>query len=212
MNLSIPQVLTTLSEQRPVFHAEADFQHALAWEIHRRTPHASVRLERPVKLSGVEKPLHGDLWIEYGGDVLVIELKYKTRSLRTLESGERFALQNHGAQDLGRYDFIKDAWRVETIVANTAHAAGYAILLTNDPSYWSQSHNDLTVDADFRLHEGRNLCGTVGWGSHASAGTKRGREKPLQLTGSYPLRWEDYSRASAEAKGARFRYLLVAVK
>lgn len=150
----IPEVLTALSEQRPVFHSEADFQHALAWEVHRRLPQASVRLERPVKLSSVDKPLHVDVWIECGGDVLVTELKYKTRALQTLESGERFTLQNRGAQDLGRYDFIKDVWRVEAVVVRSAHATGYAILLTKDPSYWARSHNDRTVDADFRLHEG----------------------------------------------------------
>ena len=143
----------------------------------------------------------------------MIELKYKTRALQTLESSERFVLQNNGAQDLGRYDFIKDVWRIETVVASTAHATGYAILLTNDPSYWTRSHNDRTVDADFRLHQGRDLGGgTLDWGAHASAGTKHGREKPLHLTGSYPLRWEDYSRASAEAKCATFRYLVVAAK
>ncbi len=208
----VPEVLAALSEQRPVFHSEADFQHALAWEVHRRMPRASVLLERPVKLSGVDKPLHIDIWIECDGDILIIELKYKTRALLTLEGGERFALQNHSAQDLGRYDFIKDVWRVETVVASTARATGYAILLTNDPSYWVRSHNERTVDADFRLHEGRELGGALDWGAHASAGTKRGRENPLQLTGSYPLRWKNYSRASTESKCAAFRYLVVASK
>lgn len=212
LNIVIPEVLTALSQQRPVFHSEADFQHALAWEVHRRLPQASVRLERPVKLPGVDKPLHVDVWIECDGAILAIELKYKTRALSTLECGEKFALQNHSAQDLGRYDFIKDVWRVETIVASSARATGYAILLTNDPSYWARARNDSTVDADFRLHEGRELCGALDWGTHASAGTKRGREKPLRLTGSYPLLWEDYSRASAEAACAKFRYLVVAVK
>ncbi len=212
LNVFIPKVLAALSEQRPVFHSEADFQHALAWEVHRRMPQASVRLERPVKLPNVDKPLHVDVWIECDGDILAIELKYKTRALQTLESGERFVLQNHGAQDLGRYDFIKDVWRIETIVASSAQATGYAILLTNDPSYWTRSHNDLTVDTAFRLHEGRDLHGTLDWRAHASEGTKRGREKSLQLTGSYPLRWEDYSRASAEAKCTKFRYLVVAVR
>jgi hypothetical protein len=40
------------------------------------------------------------------------------------------------AQDLGRYDFIKDIGRVENIVTDRApRASGYVILLTNDPSY-----------------------------------------------------------------------------
>lgn len=212
LNVLIPEVLTVLSEQRSVFHSEADFQHALAWEVHRRMPQASVRLERPVKLSTVDKPLHVDVWIECDGDILIIELKYKTTALQTLERGERFILQTHGARDLGRYDFIKDVWRVETIVASSTRAAGYAILLTNDPLYWARSHHGRTVDANLRLHEGRDLHGTLDWGTQASEGTKRGRERALQLTGSYPLRWKDYSRASVEAKCTKFRYLAVAIK
>jgi hypothetical protein len=90
--------------------------------------------QRPVKLSRVGKPFHVDIWVERNGEVLAIELKYKTKALQTSERGEEFVLQNHSAQDIARYDFIKDVWRVETIVANYTHASGYAILLTNDPS------------------------------------------------------------------------------
>ena len=36
--IQIAQVLSTLAVQRPVFHSEADFQHALAWEIHSCVP------------------------------------------------------------------------------------------------------------------------------------------------------------------------------
>ena len=42
-------VLRSLSCQRPIFHSEADFQHALAWLIHLQHPDAIVRLEyRPL--------------------------------------------------------------------------------------------------------------------------------------------------------------------
>jgi hypothetical protein len=92
---------------------------------------------------------------------LFLELKYKTRSLITMERGETFYLQNHGAQDIGRYDFVKDLWRLETMVANSAHAVGYAVMLTNDSSYWTRSRNTLTVDRDFRLHEDRELHGSL---------------------------------------------------
>ena len=65
------------------------------------------------------------------------------------------------SQDLGRYDFIKDIERIENIVTDRApHATGYAILLTNYPSYWTRFLNDNTVDVKFRLHEGSNLHGS----------------------------------------------------
>jgi hypothetical protein len=87
---------------------------------------------------------------------------------------------------------------VESIVANYANATGYAILLTNAPLYWTRSHKTGMGDAEFRLHQGRELHGPLGWGERSKAGSRRKREKPLRLAGSYPLQWEDYSWATAE--------------
>jgi hypothetical protein len=45
-------ILGALALKRPIFHSEADFQHAVAWEIHSRRPELSVRLEfRPPHMS-----------------------------------------------------------------------------------------------------------------------------------------------------------------
>jgi hypothetical protein len=206
---SITEVLTTLAKQRPLFHSEADFQHAFAWEIHKRLPGASVRLERPIPRSG--KLLHVDIWVTEADTTIAIELKYKTRSLSINIANERFALLNQGAQDLGRHDFIKDIQRLENIGADPPHATGYAVLLTNDRSYWSQQRSINPVDSAFRLHEGRELHGAVGWGAAASAGTKRGREAVLQISGTYPLRWSTYSEPYSGDRGI-FRYLIVQVK
>jgi len=212
LDLSVSDALEALAEQRPIFHSEADFQHAIAWEMHQRLPRASVRLERPVEVSHPTKRLHVDIWIEQDGHVLAIELKYKTRALQAHIGSEHFALRSQTAQDLGRYDFIKDIGRVESIVADCApRASGYAILLTNDPSYWTQSRNDNTYDANFRVHEGSTLHGSLEWAPGASEGTRRGREDLLHLRESYALRWEDFSRPAGGSHG-RFRYLLVEVK
>jgi hypothetical protein len=97
-------------------------------------------------------------------------------------------------------------------VATYAHATGYAILLTNAPLYWTRSYKTGMGDAEFRLHQGRELHGTLQWGERSKAGTRRTREKPLRLAGSYSLQWEDYSRATAEEKFATFRYLVVEIK
>jgi hypothetical protein len=88
--VSLPKILRALADHRPVFHSEADFQHTLAWEIHRSVPRAAVRLECPVKVPGRTKPLHVDVWIEQEGEAIVIELKYKTRTLQASERGELF--------------------------------------------------------------------------------------------------------------------------
>lgn len=43
--VDIAVLLRTLALQRPVYHSEADFQHAFAWEAHRTDPSLPVRLE-----------------------------------------------------------------------------------------------------------------------------------------------------------------------
>lgn len=45
-------VMGDLAGLRPVFHSEADFQLALAWQVQHADPHATVRLEtRPSPVS-----------------------------------------------------------------------------------------------------------------------------------------------------------------
>jgi hypothetical protein len=191
----------------PIFHSEADFQHALAWELHRHLPDSSIRLERLIL--HLDKPLYLDILVQQGTAQLALELKYKTRALETEVDSEQFKLLNQSAQGIGRYDFIKDVWRLEQITQHTS-TSGLAILLTNDSTYWIKPKRSRPVDAAFRLFEERVLRGTLSWGIRASAGTKRGREESLELKGAYPLHWYDYSRPSNERYG-HFRCLLVKV-
>ncbi len=151
-----------------------------------------------------------DIWLAHGDEHLAVELKYKTRALRAHVNGEEFDLLNQSAQDIGRYDTVKDIQRLEQIVASSPHSAGFVLLLTNDSSYWSNSRHTDSVDAAFRLHEGRLVTGELSWGAAASAGTRKGREAALLLSGSYPLNWKDYGQVSA-APYSRFRYVLVNV-
>jgi DNA-binding NarL/FixJ family response regulator len=43
--LDVVELLSRSAEHRPVFHAEADFRHAFAWEAHRMDSALRVRLE-----------------------------------------------------------------------------------------------------------------------------------------------------------------------
>jgi len=180
--ITITEILATLAAQRPIFHSEADFQHAFAWEIHRRLPNASIRLERP--LAPLNNQLHLDVWAAQENTILAVELKYKTRALSVRIDDEQFTLRNQSAQDIGRYDFIKDIRRLEQIISDRKNIVGYAILLANDSAYWTRARGSRPVDADFRLQEGRNLHGILRWGEGASEGTKRTREKSLELKGT----------------------------
>lgn len=206
--IEIGEVLSALAKQRPVFHSEADFQHALAWEIHQELPAAPIRLELPVQVK--QQFFHLDIWVAYQDAVLAIELKYKTRRLSVQVGSERYRLKDQSAQDVGRYDFVRDIQRLEQVATAYQSVIGYAILLTNDSAYWTTPANQNTVDAGFRLHNGRVLEGVLSWGAKASEGTMKNRERPLELRGKYHLRWSDYSQPSAERYG-QFRSLVVKV-
>lgn len=206
--VNVGEVMTALARGRPVFHSEADFQHAFAWELHCRLPDASVRLELPLRFP--DRKLHLDIYATLGQTILAVELKYKARPLHLEVNGEAFHLTSQAAQDLGRYDFIKDIHRLEQVTDGALSAIGYAILLTNDPSYWKLPTRHGPVDEAFRLGEGRVLTGALTWGAGASEGTTKGREAPLALRGRYRLQWADYS-CPTQAKYGKFRYLAVRV-
>ena len=147
-----------------------------------------------------------DIWLPLEG--IAIELKYKTRGLELEQDDENFVLRDQSAQDQGRYDFLRDVQRLELMRSKLAQCkAGYAVLLTNDSSYWKVPTQRDTVDADFRVHEGRAVSGALAWAASAGTGTVRGRESPIQIRGSYRLRWHDYSSFPGKSYGSlRFRW------
>ena len=204
--LDIHLVMAKLAERRPIFHSEADFQFALAWQIHKMTPDCEVRLEKPFTIGGDKKSMHLDIWLPNTGTA--IELKYGTRGLRDEFDGELFALKD-GARDLCRYDFVKDIQRIERVVdAPRGSAPGYAILLANDHLLWEPRPGG--IDAAFHLHEGRRLEGSMTWAKSAGKGSTKGKESPLVLRGSYALHWKTYPALPGKYGG--FRYLAVEVR
>jgi len=137
--------MKALAAKRPVFHSEADFQHALAWEIHQQRSTCQVRLEAPLPVG--EKRGHVDIWMSDDTAFCAVELKYKTRRVRVEVNGETFDLLDQSAQDCGRYDFLKDLERLERIVSANDDIVGYAVFLTNDSAYWTQPTRTGTIDA-----------------------------------------------------------------
>ena len=202
----IALILQELSDERPLYHSEADFQHALAWRIHQRFSDARVRLEVNPYKDGQRAYL--DILLHFGDVPVAIELKYKTRKMDFSYGNEDFHLLDQSAQDTGRYDFIKDVCRLERFVTANPDALGIAVFLSNDPSYWTAGKRDDTVDGQFRIHESNILKGTFRWGELASAGTRRGRDIELELSNEYPLIWQDYSVVN-DSKSGQFKYLLL---
>lgn len=198
-------VMRSLAVRRPIFHSEADFQHEFAWEVRSHLPNCEVRLEVPSPGEGIGTT---DIVVYNGGAVHGVELKYLTRRHQCEFKGEKFYLKAHGAQDLRRHDVLKDVWRLERF--NGLHAGpSHVIALTNDRSYWQPFQRRATIDAAFRLDEGRTVSGELLWAEGAGAGTIRGRAVPLALGGHYQMAWQDYSSLSEGS--CLFRYLAVEV-
>jgi len=199
------ETMAALAEARPLFHSEADFQHAFAWQIHAAHPDALVRLETRTRPGE-----RLDVLLVIEGRRIAVELKYLLRKLTTTIEGELFALPDQGAQDLGRHAVVKDIRRLERMRLEGLADDAYAVALTNDPSYWRPGKREGTIDSAFRLHEGRRLVGVLAWAAHAGAGTISGKEKPIELGGDYVITWDDYSQIGGERSG-HFRYLAVEV-
>ncbi|GAA1584152.1 hypothetical protein [Kribbella karoonensis] len=207
MSVPLDDILAALVRRRPVFHSEADLQHAFAWEAHRLDPTLQVRLE-----THPEPNVRLDLLLSRS-DLdrhTAVELKYLTAAWSGEHAGETFALKNHGAQDVRAYDAVKDIGRLERFVHQRANWNGVFIAITNDPMYWRPPTHGRATNADaFRIYEGSTLAGNRAWGPNTGAGTMKNRMEPIELAGAYALSWRDYSRISG-ARG-QFRALVVEV-
>ena len=206
MTLDIHSLMQELSQSRPIFHSEADFQHALAWQIGKRLGDHSVRLEYPFKTDGSgNREL--DIWLPT--EKIAIELKYFTKYLRTCHNSEPFELKEQAASDLARRLFLNDVLRLEWIIdkGQDQANAGYAIFLTNDPLLWECSSRGSTSNYRcFRIHEGSLLRDRLRWFN----GEIENSKYSITLCGSYKMHWQDYSNFAGEKYG-KFRYIAVAI-
>lgn len=207
--MNIEAALLSLAKRRPVFHSEADFQHALGHEIQYLNPNSNVRLEIPSIFQNKRASI--DMTVQFEEKKYYLELKYKTKHATVNIGNEVFSLKNQGAKDHGSYDFLKDIVRVEAFVRELPNSEGFVIILTNDDAYWKGSEKLDAIDKDFHLLEGRELTGKMAWRNHAGVGSVKKREQPIVLVGSYPVRWKNYSKVLAQENG-NFQYLCFQVR
>jgi len=142
--------------------------------------------------------------------VIGIQLKYLVAAVYATVNEELFDLPHQSANDISRHDVVKDVTRVEALLADGYANEGMVIVLSNDRSYWQPPARTDTVDAQFRLHDGRVLAGAMAWASRAGRGTTARRDVPLVLAGQYTCHWQDYSHITlTSGRQAMFRYLLI---
>ncbi|MDN5896163.1 MAG: hypothetical protein L0H93_19335, partial [Nocardioides sp.] len=208
------EVMSELSRQRPVFHSEADFQHAFAQLLEKMYSSLNVRLEIPYRVIGssdLDPRTVVDLFCtdSDGGGVTAIEFKYRTRRWSGSVGGEDVQLLHHSAADLGRLYFVHDISRLERW-SQTDGGTAFVIFLTNEEAYWAAPTRRLpTNDAAFRIHEGVELAGELRWANNSYPANTR------TLRGRFPMRWSEYSDlcgyGGGQAPGSRMRYVVAVV-
>lgn len=203
--IDFERIVTSLGQRRPIFYSEADLQHELGMEAVRHDAGISCRLEVPL-FPGKNAAL--DLCLRSSAGNFGVEIKYLTRTCKLAHMDELFELKNQGAQDIRRYDTLKDIQRIEALIGHGGINSGGVLCITNDPAYWIGPRRPGTCDEQFSLREGRILTGTLHWSRSTGAGTQKGRETPISLAGSYKAGWKRFSKIEEH----EFRYLWIEVK
>ncbi|WP_329330063.1 hypothetical protein [Streptomyces mirabilis] len=202
--ISLGDVIAQLGRHRPVFHSEADLQHSFARALWELSPDVHSRLEVPQRAGSKAEYL--DLLCIGPSARTAIEFKYFTRRWTGTVGApaEDYALKGHAAADLARLYFVRDIARLERF-CRRPDQNGLAIMLTNDASLWTPpgASRGQTRDREFRIHQGRELVGTLLWAEGAY------KPNTCTLRGTYPLDWEPYSEL--DGAGGEFRYLAVSV-
>lgn len=196
--------MEALRTSRPVFHTEADFQHAFAWESHVLHHAARVRLERRLSADVNERL---DLLLSVDNMTVAVELKYPVAELVATLDGEPFVLREHSAPDRMRFGFVWDIVRLEGLVAAGVADVGVAVLLTNVAQLWQPSRPRArpSADTEFRLYEGRELAERLAWTGDATWWRKEKLPEAVELAGRYPLAWAPYSMVPGVRRG-EFRW------
>lgn len=159
VDLAKQDVLAFLRTNQELLFNERDFQMHLATHLRTNSKFEDVDVEYFVPAEELENypwinrskkkaELRLDILVRKGEEFLPIELKYKTK--RVEKELSRFeesipkveVLKNHGAQDLGMYDFWKDVRRIELVRNRFKNVHnGLAVFLTNDSLYTTQTRN-----------------------------------------------------------------------
>lgn len=208
--LNIIRLMSELSIERPVFHSEADFQHALAIKLQQKFENLySIRLERRISVNNDN--FYVDIFMIGMGEnkSIAIELKYKTSKLIFTKDQEDFLLKDQSANDLGRYHFREDIYWLEKLKEQHTIEKGFAIFLTNDQKYWDfPAHLSNNInDKEFRIHENSIITKEANWVGNADWTEKHG---PLKLAKEYVCKWDDYSSLGTD-QNQKFRFLFLEI-
>ena len=106
--------------------------------------------------------LRVDILVRKGNEYCPIELKYKTKKIKTsltrfgVDIADVVIVKDQGAQDLGMYGFWKDVKRIEMVKARFETVkSGLSVFLTNDVAYMKPTREN-SNNKEFTMCEGLN--------------------------------------------------------
>lgn len=195
--------------QKQFFCNECHLQMELATYLRQSGNYCKVHLEYFVTGANAQpQSLYIDIVVEKDGEFLPIELKYKTAPLN--KGIDRFGevlqgvniLKNHGARDLGAYDFWRDVNRIECLVKRFSNVKnGIALFLTNDKGYWTLPKDGTNPNyANFSMKDGKHSQEKTWQGNTAMSAAR----PSFNVNKVYELEWKDYDLP--------FRYCLLEIK
>ncbi len=204
--------------KRKLYRSEAQLQFEIAWKL----KEALVNLENwdvfleyvtaTTVIRGKSKRLYTDILLfnQTSGQYIPIELKYKTK--RYPKTGFDI-LKNHGAQDLGCYDFWWDTKRIDILKLGSCvvtpyngqsyeykkesflgeFLCGFSILVTNDDGYLNE--HPKSCACNLYPHDKRTLCSgsVVDWDRKNPSKFYIGtwRDMPLKFSNTYTCNWSN---------------------
>ena len=216
--LDLTTCMEELRKKRRIFHSEADFQFALAWEIQKEYPKANIRLEYPVGKMDI------DIVVFCGEDnkkMIPIELKWLRTDFKCCINGEKFQLALSGADPEIRYDCLKDIERIESISKiRDDFVEGYTIWISNIETHFNEKHK---YTMQFDISQDKIQTGEIKWQKNDQGEIKNindtpkkslpeTRKKPFKLNGEYKFKWIHYSIIAESEKNNIFKYCITKIK
>ena len=227
----LEKCIKSLSNKRRIFHSEADFQFALAWEIKENyKDDVNIRLEYPVDKMNI------DIVVFCGEKMIPIELKWLRTDFECCikgadgENGEKFKLALSGADPEIRYDCLKDIKRIESISEiRDNFVEGYTIWISNIETHFNKNHKHTM---QFDISQDETQKGKIYWDKNEQDEIKNidgtlkkslregdSRRNVIELKDSYTFHWEDYSIIDKSEiddkkyhKQNKFKYCITTIK
>jgi hypothetical protein len=139
------------------------------------------------------KNIYIDIVLEKNGRFYPIEIKYKTIAqalpLFVFGNSVNLLLGQHGAQNIGCYDFWKDIKRIELFEQTFSNVnRGIVLFVSNDLSYQNAPLNQNVGYAPFSIHNGRSIPANtlLNWNGNLAVASGR---PPLSTIYPYNINW-----------------------